>query len=157
MAIIKAPLKVDPPGKCTRWRVIIFNPGAHKQEWHTVNGTRRDAEAFERQQKSRLASGIYIAKTDRRTFAEVTEMFLKERAARDRRTSTIVCYKTVFKCHVLPAFGLREVGAIRRSDIADHFDGMRSSGVTVQTVNRTLRTMKAVLFLPSSVSSWSAM
>jgi integrase len=146
MAIIRAPLKTDAAGKCSRWRVIIFNPGTHKQEWHTVNGTCRDAEAFERQQKSRLASGIYIAKTDRRTFAEVADMFLKERAARDRRTSTIVCYETIFKCHLLPAFGPREVGMIRRSDIADHFDAMRTAGATVQTVNRTLRAMKAVLF-----------
>jgi integrase len=146
MAIIKAPLKTDAASKCTRWRVILYNPATHKQEWHTVNGTRREAEAFERQQKNRLASGIYVAKTDRRTFAEVVEMFLKERAARDRRTSTLVCYQTVFKCHLLSAFGPREVGTIRRADIADHFDAMRSAGATVQTVNRTLRAMKAVLF-----------
>ncbi len=146
MAIQKAPLKTDAASKCTRWRVILYNPATHKQEWHTVNGTRREAEAFERQQKNRLASGVYIAKTDRRTFAEVVEMFLKERAARDRRTSTLVCYQTVFKCHLLPEFGPREVGTIRRADIADHFDAMRSAGATVQTVNRTLRTMKAVLF-----------
>ncbi len=146
MAIKKAPLKTDAASKCTRWRVILYNPATHKQEWHTVNGTRREAEAFERQQKNRLASGVYIAKTDRRTFAEVVEMFLKERAARDRRTSTLVCYQTVFKCHLLPEFGPREVGTIRRADIADHFDAMRSAGATVQTVNRTLRAMKAVLF-----------
>jgi integrase len=146
MAIQKAPLKTDAASKCSRWRVILYNPATHKQEWHTVNGTRREAEAFERQQKTRLASGVYIAKTDRRTFAEVVEMFLKERAARDRRTSTLVCYQTVFKCHLLPDFGPREVGTIRRADIADHFDAMRSAGATVQTVNRTLRAMKAVLF-----------
>jgi integrase len=146
MAIIRAPLKTDATGKCSRWRVIIFNPARHKQDWHTVNGTRRNAEAFERQQKSRLASGVYIAKADRRTFAEVVDMFLKERAARDRRTSTLVCYQTVFKCHLLPAFGPREVGSIRRADIADHFDAMRSAGATVQTVNRSLRALKAVLF-----------
>lgn len=146
MAIARTPLKTDAAGKCTRWRVILYNPATHKQEWHTVNGTRKEAQAFERQQKSRLASGVYIAKTDRRTFAEIAKMFLKERAARDRRTATIICYETVFKCHLLPAFGPREVGTIRRSDIADHFDAMRSAGATVQTVNRTLRTMKAVLF-----------
>jgi integrase len=146
MAIVRAPLKTDSAGKCSRWRVVIFNPGTHKQEWHTVNGTRRDAEGFERQQKNRLASGIYIAKSNRRTFAEVTDMFLKERTARDRRSATILCYETVFRCHLLPVFGPREVGTIRRPDIADHFDAMRAAGATVQTVNRTLRTMKAVLF-----------
>jgi integrase len=141
MAIVRAPLKTDAAGKCNRWRVIIFNPGMNKQEWHTVKGTRRDAEAFERLQKNRLASGVYIAKSDRRSFAEVAKMFLKERLARDRRTSTSVCYETVFKCHLLPTFGPREVGTIRRPDIADHFDAMREAGAI-----RILRTMKAVLF-----------
>jgi len=146
MAIVKAPLKTDAAAKCSRWRVIIFNPGRHKQEWHTINGTRKDAQAFERQQKDRLASGIYIAKSERRTFAEVVKMFLKERAARDRRTSTITCYETVFNCHLLPHFGPHEVGKIRRADIADHFDAMREKGATVATINRSLRAMKAVLF-----------
>jgi len=102
MAIQKAPLKTDAASKCTRWRVILYNPATHKQEWSTVNGTRREAEAFERQQKTRLASGVYIAKTDRRTFAEVAEMFLKERRSRSRRTSTLLCYETVLNRHLMP-------------------------------------------------------
>jgi integrase len=146
MAIVRAPLKSDAASKCSRWRVILYNPITHKQEWHTVNGTRRDAEAFERAQKTRVASGTYIAKAERRTFAEVAAMFLKEREARARRTSTLICYKTVLDCHLLPEFGPREVGNIRRSDIAEHFDAMREKGATVQTINRTVRTMKAVLF-----------
>jgi integrase len=146
MAIVKAPLKTDTAGKCTRWRVILYNPHRHKQEWHTIAGTRRDAEKFERAQKTRQASGVYIAKAERRTFAEVATMFLKEREARARRTSTIICYRTVLDCHLLPKFGPHEVGTIRRTDIAEHFDAMRAAGATVQTVNRALRTLKAVLF-----------
>jgi integrase len=157
MAIVRAALKTDPAGKCSRWRVILYNPAKHKQEWYTVNGTRHDAEAFERQQKTRQASGVYIAKSERRTFAEVAAMFLKERRARNRRSSTIACYETVLNRHLLSKFGAHEVGTIRRSEIAEHFDAMREGGTTdekdrpllpatVQTVNRTLRTMKAVLF-----------
>jgi integrase len=154
MAIVRAPLKTDAKGKCTRWRVVIFNPATHKQEWQTVGGTRRKAEAFERKQKDRLASGVYVAKSERRTFAEVAGMFMKECAARNRRTSTIVCYQTVLDCHLMPkredgthaGFGPREVGTIRRSDIAEFFDDMRAKGKPAATINRTLRTMKAILF-----------
>jgi integrase len=146
MAIVKAPLKTDAAGKCTRWRVILYNPASHKQEWHTVSGTRRDAKAFERQQRTRLASGVYIARAERRTFTQVAEMFLKERHSRARRAGTIGVYESILRRHLEPEFGLREVGSIRRADIADHFDAMRAKGATVQTVNRTLRTMKAVLF-----------
>jgi integrase len=146
MAIIRAPLKTDAASKCSRWRVILYNPVTQKQDWHTVNGTKRDAQNFEREQKTRQASGVYIARANRKTFAEVAAMFLKEREARNRRTSTLVCYRTVLDCHLLPEFGPREVGTIRRADIAEHFDGMRGKGATVQTVNRSLRTLKAVLF-----------
>jgi integrase len=154
MAIVRTPLKTDSPGKCSRWRVILYNRSTHRQEWHTVSGTHRDAEAFERAQKTRQASGVYIAKSERRTFAEVAAMFLKERRARNRRTSTLVCYETVLNRHLLPVFGPHEVGTIRRQDIAEHFEAMRdgrASGqegkpASVQTVNRALRAMKAVLF-----------
>jgi hypothetical protein len=43
MAIVKAPLKTDAAGKCSRWRVILYNTATHKQEWHTIAGTRRDS------------------------------------------------------------------------------------------------------------------
>jgi integrase len=146
MSIKKAPLKTDPTSKCSRWRVIIFNPATQRREWYTVAGTRRDAEAFERAKKTQLASNVYIAKKDRRTFAEVATMFIKERQARDRRSSTIACYQTVLDCHLLKKFGPHEIGSIRRADIADHFDAMRAKGATVQTINRSVRTLKAVLF-----------
>jgi integrase len=89
---------------------------------------------------------VYIPKSERRTFAEVAVMFLKERRARNRRTATIACYETVLNRHLLASFGPHEVGTIRRSDLAEHFDRMREGGATVQTVNRALRAMKAVLF-----------
>jgi integrase len=157
MAIVKAPLKSDAAGKCSRWRVILYNPATHKQEWHTLSGTKKDAEAFERVQKTRQANRTYIAKAERRTFAEVVEAFLKERRARNRRASTIVCYERVLKRHVLPRFSQHEVGTIRQQDIAEHFDAMREGKAldadrktlppaSVQTINRALRAMKAVLF-----------
>jgi len=111
-----------------------------------VSGTRRDAEAFERRQKERLGNGSYIPKATRQTFAQVAQMFLAERVARARRTSSLACYETVLNQHLLPDFGPREVGTIRRQDAADHFERMRAKGATSQTVNRTLRTLKAVLF-----------
>jgi hypothetical protein len=47
MAIVKIrPLKAADAGKCTRWRVILYNPDTQMQERHTVNDRRADAEAF---------------------------------------------------------------------------------------------------------------
>jgi integrase len=146
MAIVRAPLKTDAKGKCSRWRVVLYNKQSHRQEWHTVEGKRADAAAFERDQKKRLASGTYIARSERRAFSEVAEMFLREREARARRTATLLRYREVLRRHLLPALATREAGSIRRADFADHFDAMRAQGVSVQSVNRTLRVAKSVLF-----------
>jgi integrase len=146
MAIIRKPLASDGADRCTRWQIVLYNKHTGKQEWHTHRGTLRDAQKFERDQQKRLGNGTYIPKTERRTFAEVAEMFLKEREARARRAATLERYRDVLKQHLLADLGHREVGIIRRSDFADHFDAMRAKGASVSTVNRTLRVAKAVMF-----------
>src|SRR5690348_5493275 len=67
MAIIRKPLQSDPPGKCSRWRVILYNAAKHKQEWVTVRGTRQDAESLERSLKDRVARRTYVARSERMT------------------------------------------------------------------------------------------
>src|SRR5215831_14914519 len=105
MAIVRAPMKTDASGKCSRWRVILYNPATHKQEWHTISGTLKQAKAFERAQQRRIGSGIYVPKAERLTFAEVAAMFLKEREARNRRAGTLDIYESVLRKHLLPEFG----------------------------------------------------
>src|SRR5712691_1954830 len=117
MAIVKAPLKTDAAGKCSRWRAIIFNPHTHRHEWHTVRGTERAAKAFEREQLRKLGAGTYVAKTERLTVQQVADAFMRECRARNRRTSTLENYRSVLERHVLPAFGPREVGTLRKSDV----------------------------------------
>jgi hypothetical protein len=46
--IKRAPLKKDPPGKCSRWQVAIYNTETKQKDWHTVRGTKEDARAVER-------------------------------------------------------------------------------------------------------------
>jgi integrase len=121
-------LKTDAAGKCSRWRIIVFNPQTHRQEWHTVNGTRRDAEAFERDQKSRLAKGTYVAKAERLTVAQVAESFLKECKARSRRTSTVLNY------------------SVRKSDVRSWLGELFESGKGIELVNRIVRVFKTLLF-----------
>lgn len=105
MAIIKTPLKSDLSGKCSRWRVVLYNRRSHKQEWHTVIGKRRDAESFERDQLTKLGLGTYVSKVERMTLDQIAAAFMKECQARNRRTSTISNYKSVLNRHVLPRFG----------------------------------------------------
>ena len=55
-------------------------------------------------------------------------------------------YQTVLNRHLLNEFGPKEIGTIRRTDIADFLDAKRDAGTPVQTLNRTIRTLNAVLF-----------
>lgn len=146
MAIVKAPLKTDAAGKCTRWRVVIFNPATHKQEWHTVCGTRRDAEAFERDQKQKLSKGTYVAKAERMTVAEIAASFMKECKARSRRTSTVLNYESVLDGYILPKFGTWEAGTVRKSDVRAWLAELLEQGKSIELVNRIIRTLKTVLF-----------
>ena len=146
MAIIRTPLITDPASKCSRWRVIIYNPSTSKQEWHTVSGTRREAEAFERQQKERLARGTYVSKIQRMTVGEVAASFLKECKARNRRTSTMLNYQSVLGCYILPKFSTKEAGSLRKADVRAWLGELIESGKSVELVNRIIRVLKAVLF-----------
>jgi integrase len=149
MAIVRAPLKTDTAGKCTRWRVILYNPATHKQEWHTIEGTKRDAETFERDQKQKLGKGTYVAKRERHTVAEAITAFMAEQGLRGNRTSTLLSYRTVFDKHITPETGAslasRELGTLRVQDAHDLFAGMRAGGSTVHTVNRVAHTFKILL------------
>jgi len=146
VAIVKAPLKADAVGKCSRWRVILYNPATHKQEWHTVNGTRRDAEAFQRDQETRLSKGTYVAKAKRLTVAQVAESFLKECRARCRRTSTVLNYSGVLERYILPRFGAWEAGTVRKSDVRGWLGELLNEGKSVELVNRIVRVFKTLLF-----------
>jgi integrase len=146
MAIVKAPMKTDASGKCSRWRVILYNPATHKQEWHTVRGTRRDAEIFERDQETRVSKGTYVAKAERLTVSGIADSFLKECKARCRRTSTVLNYASVLDGYILPKFGAWEAGTVRKSDVRAWLSGLIESGKSVELVNRIVRVFKTLLF-----------
>jgi integrase len=146
VAIVRKPLKKDPPGKCTRWRVILYNPAKHKQEWATVRGTIREAEALERQLKEKLSRRTYVTKSERMTLAAVAETFLKECEARNRRTSTILNYKSVLNGYILDRFGHCEVGTLQKKDVRAWCSELFESGASTELVNRIIRNLKTVLF-----------
>jgi integrase len=146
MAIIRAPLKNDPTGKCSRWRVILYNPASRKHEWHTVAGTKSDALKFERDNKTKIENRTYIAKKNRMTLKQVADSFIAECKVRNRRTSTLLNYKSVLEGHILPKFGTFEVGAIQKKEVRAWFALLLQTGKSAELVNRIIRVFKTVLF-----------
>lgn len=142
--IKRAPLKTDPVGKCSRWWVKIYNPAAHKHEMHTVRGTLKEAQAYELEQKRKLGAGTFVARTDKKTVQEVYDAWLRELTARARRASTLEDYASTLSLYVLPKFGPKEAGAVRKGELREHFNGLRASKPTA-TVNKAIRYFKALL------------
>lgn len=143
--IKRAPLKTDPPGKCSRWWVKIYNAETHKAEWHTVHGTRKEAEAYERAQKDKLSKGTFIARADRKTVQDVYELFMRERLARDRRAGTLREYESSLTLYVLPQFGTKDFASLKKTDVKNHLYGLREAGKTAATVNKVIRAWKALM------------
>ena len=146
MSIVRKPLKADAAGKCSRWRVILYNPATHKQEWTTIHGTERAANAYEREQKSKIEARTYVAKSERQTLKQVAECFMREREARNRRTSTLANYKSVLDRHIVPKFGHLEVGTMQKRDVRLWLAELLEGGSSVELVNRLIRVLKSVLF-----------
>jgi len=120
--IKRAPLKKDPPGKCSRWYVVVYNKEKKKRDWHTVRGTRDDAKAFKRKFENAKRNGDYCGPIDRRTFEEVANLLLDDRRANNRRVSTLQEYETELKIRLLsqpdeklPKLGPRNIRNIRRA------------------------------------------
>lgn len=146
MAIIAVPKPTDSKGKCSRWRVILYNRFSHKQEWHTIDGGKREAEDFEREQKRKLSRGTYVAKAERMTLQEVAEAFLKECKARNRRTSTLINYGSILDGYILKQFGPREVGTLQKKEVRGWLSDLMEAGTSTELVNRIIRVLKTVLF-----------
>lgn len=146
MAIVAAPKSSDPKGKCSRWRVILYNRHTHKQEWHSFEGGKRDAEAFERDMKQKLGAGTYVAKAERMTMQAIADAFLLECEARNRRTSTLVNYRSILDGFILKKFGTREAGTIQKKEVKTWLAGLLDSGTSTELVNRIIRVFKTTLF-----------
>jgi integrase len=148
MAIQPAPKPGDSKSRCTRWRVILYNPHTHKQEWYTHNGTKRDAQNFERDCKTKLAKGTYIPRSKKTTVAQLIAAFMTEAEARARRTTTISWYKSTFTEHLLkdPAFATREIMTLQRNDFTALFNKMSEDKVPASIINRCIVASKALLF-----------
>jgi integrase len=146
MAIVRKPLKTDPPGKCSRWWVIIYNPAKHRHEWVTIRGTLRDAEEVERKSQERLGRGTFVTRRERMTVAAVAVSFLQECKARNRRTNTVLNYKSVFDGYLLERFGFREVSTLQKKELRLWFAELLEGGASAALVNRIIRAIKTLLF-----------
>jgi integrase len=149
--IKRVPLKKDPLGQCSRWRVIVYNAVTKKYDWHTIRGTRADAKALARKFEDAKRKGEYAGPLERKTFEEVANLLLDDRRANNRRMSTLEEYQTELKIRLLPQpndrlppLGPRDIRNIKRADMKAHFNALRNGGCTVSQVNKSIKAAKAI-------------
>ncbi len=148
----RAPLKVDRVGKCTRWRVVVYNRNTKQYKWHTVRGTKREAKALERRQYDAQEYDEVSGSAEGKTFAEVAMLFIIDRQTSCDRAATLGEYRTELKLRLLPRaaknlplLGSRDIRKIERADMRAHFSALREKGYTVSQVNKTIKAAKAIL------------
>ncbi len=78
--------------------------------------TRRDAERFERDQRSALDRGNWIdPRHASLTFEDYAERWLAERP--DLRPRTVELYESLLRCHILPKFGKLPLGKVTPTSV----------------------------------------
>ena len=120
--------------------------GKRKRHWTTVNGTRREAERVERDEKTRVSGGIYV-KPDRITVAEWFDRWLpRHHAAGNVAPQSRDRYEGIIRVHVVP-----HVGALKLQDLrSDHIADLRArwlveDGLSPSTVHKHLHILRRAL------------
>lgn len=138
---------ITPKGsKTRRWRVVLYNRHTHKQEWFTKECGRREVETFERDAKTRLGKGTYVAKPSRSTFGELAKLYLETMVGKGRRTSTIKNAQSVLDVHLLPELQHVPLMALQIGrPWTELFNKLRKGGASVELRNRCMRVARAMM------------
>jgi integrase len=105
---------------------------------------RRDAEAWEREQKRRLHLGEWFdPRRGRVPLESVAEDWLSSRSAVKRRTRETD--ESTWRLHVEPRFGDRPVGSITTAEVEQWVGSLVAAGHSASSVNRYLATLRSVL------------
>jgi integrase len=107
---------------------------------------RRQAEAWERQQRARLdSSGWVDPALGRATLAELAQQWLPVREPQVERR-TFQSDQSALAVHILPALGKKPIGVIRRTDVEEFARTLISDKhLSPATATRVLATLKALL------------
>lgn len=139
MAHVKKWLRKDgTPAYVVKWR----DPeGAFREKTFR---TKKEADAHASLVEADKARGVYM--DDRlglRTFAEVADEWIN--SFTDLKPRTEVEYRRILKARLLPRFGHRAVGTLRRADSASFIKALAAEGLSSATIHRVYGEYKAVM------------
>lgn len=114
------------------WAIVIEldrDPltGKRRQKWHTVTGTKRDAERRLTELLHQVNSGTYVEPT-KFTVGAFLERWLQDYAQGAVRPTTLDSYRYLIERHIAPALGRIPLGALKPLDLQRFYAEKLKSG-----------------------------
>ena len=114
------------------WSIVIDvgrdpRSGKRQQQWHTVRGTKKEAEAKLRELLHALEKGAYV-RPQRITLGEWLEEWLEGYAKMHVTPRTQESYRGVTYRHIIPALGAIPLAELRPNHLQSHYSRALVSG-----------------------------
>lgn len=114
------------------WSIVIDvgrdpETGKRCQNWHTIRGTKRDAEQALREMLVALDKGTYV-KPNRLTVAEYLEQWLQGYVATNTAPRTRERYEEIVRGNLIPALGSIPLPNLQPRNIQKYYAGALESG-----------------------------
>jgi integrase len=137
------------------WSLVLYlgkdESGRARQKWHTVRGSRKDAERELARLVTALGSGSYIEPT-RMTLGQYLAHWLQSYARPNVSPKTCERYAEIVRCHLVPALGHLVLAKLTPLQLQEYYSwaleaGRRSGrgGLSPQTVLHHHRVLRQAL------------
>ncbi len=114
------------------WSIVIDvgrdpQTGKRQQQWHTIKGTKKEAEAKPRELIDALEKGVFV-KPSKMTVGEWLEEWLKNYAALHVSPRTLEGYKFLIRRHIAPALGALELTKLESRHLQNYYAKALTTG-----------------------------
>ena len=143
--VVKRQGKSTKEGKPLTLYYIVY-PVGQKQKWETVPPprTRKHAEDLLAERLTQLNRGEYV-EPSRMIFGKFKDIWLTKYAIGEVQPSTLAQYYSLFRVHIVPAFGQMELGKIGVEDVQGFKSAKLAEELSPQTVKHTLCLIRQML------------
>lgn len=135
------------------WAIVLdLGPdpvtGRRRQKWHTVQGTKRDAQRRLTELLKELQDGAYVEPSSE-TLGAYLARWLRDYAKPSLRQTTYESYESVARIHIVPAIGHLRLDRLKPTHLqqlyASRLAGGRADGREGGLSPRTVRYMHAII------------
>jgi integrase len=143
--IVKRMSKATKDGKPRPLYYVVVQVNG-KPKWETVPHPRtlKHAEKLLTERLNQLNRGEYVVPS-RMTFGEFKDVWLTKYAEGQVRPSTLAMYHSLFRTHIIPAFGGMELAKIGVEDVQGFKSALLAEDLSPQSVKHALRLVRQML------------